>query len=169
MAGNALPKWQRIRGLDHMVGVQEEICTVFTSNGVVEDADEPRLKFSGELRQDAAANPTSESFCCWNVAKFWKFCRLNIFCTVFFGMKIRAEHNSHNISVDGTIWMVGKMCICFERYMYSLVPLICATAADDNFACASCISGDKLWSLEAAAAAAANAKAFWLFNRFVTS
>lgn len=53
--------------------------------------------------------------------------------------------------------------------MYSLVPLICATAADDNFACASCISGDKLWSLEAAAAAAANAKAFWLFNRFVTS
>lgn len=66
---------------------------------------------------------------------------------------------------------VNIQCIViFERYMYySLVPLICATAADDNLACASCISGDKLRSLEAAAAAAANARAFWLFNRFLTS
>lgn len=44
------------------------VCT--TSNGVVDVAVEPRLKLSGELRQDAAANPTNDSFCCWIDAKF---------------------------------------------------------------------------------------------------
>lgn len=57
--------------------------------------------------------------------------------------------------------------------MYSLVPLIWATAADDNLSRASCISGEKL-SIDVefaatAATAAAAANAFWLFNRLATS
>lgn len=51
----------------------------------------------------------------------------------------------------------------FERYMYSLVPLIWATAADDSLSRASCISGVKrsddaeFAATATAAAAAANA------------
>lgn len=60
-----------------------------------------------------------------------------------------------------------EIIIQFERYMYSLVPLIWATAADESLTWASCNSG-VIRSVDAEKAAAA-ANALWLFNKLVTS
>lgn len=60
-----------------------------------------------------------------------------------------------------------EIIIQFERYMYSLVPLIWATAADESLTWASCSSG-VIRSVDVEKAAAA-ANALWLFNKLVTS